>query len=320
MILILAFILDFIIGDPEWLWHPVCGIGLLISHTEKIIRNIFPKTEKAEKLGGMLLFAIVVLISFFIPFVLLYILHKINFWIGFALNTFFCTQIFAAKCLKNETIKVYNALNNNDIDSARVNLSYLVGRDTQNLNENDIIKADIETIAENTSDGVIAPMLYMMIGGAPAGFLYKAVNTLDSMVGYKNEKYINFGRFSAKADDFFNFIPSRITAFFMILSCVFLKLNYKNAIKIFKRDRNKHSSPNSGQPESVAAGALEIQLGGNAYYFSKLYEKEFLGDNIREVKKEDIITANKIMYLSSFMCLLFSASLRIFMGVIICSI
>lgn len=318
--LILAFILDYIIGDPYWLWHPICGIGSLISKTESIIRYIFPKTLKGERIGGILLFIVVVFISFSLPFILLYFLFKINFGLGFIVNTFFCTQIFAANCLKKETVKVYDALNRNDIERARTNISYLVGRDTQRLSREEIIKATVETIAENTTDGVTAPMFYMIIGGAPLGFLYKAVNTLDSMIGYKNEKYINIGRFSAKADDLLNFVPARITAIFMIISSFILKLNYKNAFKIFKRDRNKHSSPNAGQTESVTAGALEIQLGGDAYYFSQLYKKASIGDKIREVRNEDILITNKIMYLSSFFCLLFLVILRFGAEVLLCKI
>ncbi len=316
--LVLAFVLDYIIGDPPWLWHPIRAIGLLISCEEKIIRKSFPKSVKAERIGGAVLFFTVCVICFIIPFAVLYLAFRVNFWLGFILNTAFCAQIFAANCLKKETTKVYNALKNNDIDKARINISYLVGRDTENLDDKGIIKAAVETIAENTSDGVVAPMLYMAVGAAPLGFLYKAVNTLDSMVGYKNEKYINFGKFSAKADDLFNFLPSRITALFMVLSSFFLGLDYKNAFKIYKRDRNKHSSPNAGQTESAVAGALGIQLGGDAYYFSKLYKKQLLGDKLREAEKEDIIIANKIMYLTSFLSLLFFSALRIAVEVIIC--
>lgn len=312
-----AFILDFFIGDPHWLYHPVCAIGWFISKTEKMLRKYFDKNAKGEKIGGFFLFLIVCSVSFLIPCLIFFILIKINFWLYFAVNTFFCTQIFAAGCLKRETMKVYHSLKENDIEAARKKVSCLVGRDTQGLDEEGIIKAAVETIAENTTDGVIAPMIYMLIGGAALGFLYKAVNTLDSMVGYKNEKYINFGKFSAKADDFFNFIPARLTAFFMIIASAILGFNFINAIKIFLRDRNKHTSPNSGQTESVAAGALEVELGGDAYYFSKLCKKARLGDKIREIDKQDIVSANKIMYLSSLLSLLFLIIIRLAAEVLI---
>lgn len=318
--LALAFILDFFIGDPQWLWHPVCGIGFLISRGEKIIRKIIPNNNKGEAIGGTVLFFAVCLISFLLPFGILYVLYIIEPWLCYAANIFFSMQILAANCLKKESMKVYTALDENNLTQARVNISYLVGRDTENLNEEAVIKAAVETVAENTTDGVTAPMLYIIIGGAPLGFLYKAVNTLDSMVGYKNNKYMYFGRFSAKADDAFNFIPSRITAVFMLLASLILRLNYKNAVKIFFRDRNKHSSPNAGQTESVAAGALETELGGDSYYFSRLYKKAKLGDKIREIKKADIITINKIMYLTSFLCLLFFIALRTAAEVILCTI
>ncbi|MDE6709028.1 MAG: adenosylcobinamide-phosphate synthase CbiB, partial [Oscillospiraceae bacterium] len=193
-----------------------------------------------------------------------------------------------------------------------------VGRDTDKLDETGIIKAAVETVAENTSDGVTAPLMYISVGGAALGFFYKAANTMDSMIGYKNEKYADIGKFAAKLDDFLNFIPSRLTALIMIFSAYLLKFNGRNAFKIWQRDRRKHASPNSAQTESVCAGALEIQLAGDAYYFGELHKKEYIGDNIRPVENEDIRRANRLMYCTSVVVLFFSAAVRaLILGVIL---
>lgn len=292
LIITCAFILDLLFGDPSCLPHPICLIGNMISSLEKIIR----KTLKNEFLGGLILSIIVIGISFFLPFLIIYFANKINFYFGLLIEIYFCFQILATKSLKTESMKVYEPLKNNDIDNARKYLSFIVGRDTQGLDEKAITKATVETIAENTTDGVIAPLFFIAIGGAPFGFLYKAINTLDSMIGYKNEKYINFGKFAARLDDVANFIPSRLSAVLMILSSFFIRLNVRNAIKIYLRDRKNHKSPNSAQTESVCAGALDIQLAGDAVYFGKLTKKPTIGDENKEIKPEDIILANKLMY------------------------
>lgn len=218
-------------------------------------------------------------------------------------------QILASKSLARSSKEVYRALDKNNIEEARRAISMIVGRDTKNLNEEDIIKASVETVAENTSDGIIAPIVFMIMGGPVLAFLYKSVNTLDSMVAYKNERYLFFGRFSAIMDDILNFIPARLTAVLMILASFILRLDTKNAIKIFLRDRLKHASPNSGNTEAVCAGALDIQLAGDTYYFGKKYEKDFIGDPIKKIEKEDILRANKLMYLSGTIAILFIFSL-----------
>jgi adenosylcobinamide-phosphate synthase len=207
-------------------------------------------------------------------------------------------------------MKVYYALKNNDIAEAKYYLSFIVGRDVEKLSGSQIIKAAVETVAENTADGVIAPMIFLMLGGAPLGLFYKGINTLDSMVGYKNEKYINVGRFSAIADDVFNFIPARIAAILMILSSYILKMDYKNAYRIYKRDRYNHKSPNSAQTESVCAGALNLMLGGNSYYGKILVEKPSIGDDNREAEAEDIKRANKLMYATSIICLILGTAFK----------
>lgn len=227
---------------------------------------------------------------------MIYLLYKWNFWLGFALETFWCGQLLATKSLKAESMKVYDRLKNGTIEEARYAVSMIVGRDTKELTEEGVTKAAVETVAENASDGIIAPMFYMAIGGIPLMFLYKGINTMDSMLGYKNDKYLYFGRCAARLDDVANYIPARISGWLMALSTVFVGMDTKNAVKIYRRDRRNHASPNSAQTEAAMAGALDVQLAGNAYYFGKLYEKPTIGDPIRPVEIEDIPRANKLLY------------------------
>lgn len=247
---------------------------------------------------------IVLTLSFLVPLAILTAAYKFNPWLGFAVETIMCYQIFATKCLRDESMKVYYALQNKDIVDARLKLSWIVGRDTKELDEEEVTKGAVETVAENTADGIIAPMLYMFLGGAPLAFLYKGINTMDSMVGYKNDKYMYFGRCAAKLDDLANLIPARITGIVMILASYFLNLNTKGAWKIFWRDRYNHLSPNSAMTESVTAGALNIQLGGDHYYFGKLVHKDTIGDNIRPVMAEDIVATNNLLYMTAVLSLL----------------
>ena len=304
-----GFILDCIFGDPSYPFHPVRIMGNIISKGEKLFRK-----EKQNKFAaftsGTLLSVFLIAAAYIFYFILLHFLYKINFMLGLAVEIVFCYQAFAAKALKDESMKVYYALEENDISKARLYLSYIVGRDTQNLNEEEISKAAVETVAENLSDGVIAPMIYMFVGGVPLGMAYKAANTLDSMIGYKNEKYAYFGKFAARFDDIANFIPSRLSAFFMILASFICKLDYKQAGKIFLRDRYKHKSPNSAQTESVCAGAFGISLSGDNYYSGILVKKPVIGDASRPVVKDDIKLANKLMYATSWIGLVVGIILR----------
>ncbi len=300
--LIIGYMLDLIFGDPQGFPHPIRLIGNMIYSVERYLRDKCSSGED-ERRAGFILWLTVVLISFLIPFFILLLTFKISFGLGIIIEGIMCYYILATKSLKVESMKVYTSLKNNNLIEARRFLSYIVGRDTENLDSSSISRAAIETVAENTSDGVIAPMLFIMVGGAPFGFLYKAINTLDSMVGYKNEKYINMGRFSAIADDVANYIPSRISAYLMILASFILKMDYKNAFKIYKRDRCNHKSPNSAQTEAVCAGSLNIMLGGDNYYRGILVKKPTIGDNIREVEIEDIKRANDLMYTTSILCL-----------------
>ena len=307
----IAYILDLILGDPHWFPHPVRFIGNLISILEKVIRRFMPKTKRGEYIGGIILTVMVVSISMVIPLVIILMAKSINTYLALTVETFMCYQILATKSLKVESMKVYDELAKNDLPSARKAVSMIVGRDTKDLTFSGVAKAAVETVAENTSDGIIAPMIFIAIGGAPMGFFYKAINTMDSMVGYKNEKYMNFGRFAAKLDDVVNYLPARISAYQMILSSFFLRYDYKNAFKIYKRDRYNHASPNSAQTESVCAGALDVQLAGNAYYFGKLYEKPTIGDDIREINYDDIKKANRLLYCTSIISIVIISVIKI---------
>ena len=298
-----GFLIDCVIGDPASIPHPVVLIGKAISYFEKRYREEFLKNEEGERKAGLCMNLTVLLLTALLSSALVYISKAISPWLCFAVCTVMSWQIFAAKCLADEAKKVLKALREEGLDAGRKQVGMLVGRDTENLTEEQVVKAAVETVAENASDGVIAPMFWMLLFGPIGGFVYKAVNTMDSMVGYKNDKYINFGRFSAKLDDVFNYIPSRISALAMIGAAYIGGFDGKNAARIWKRDRRNHSSPNSAQTESACAGALGVQLGGNAYYFGKLYEKPTMGDPERKIEGEDINRACRLMYIASIICL-----------------
>lgn len=299
---ILGFLLDCLIGDPQWIYHPIRLIGNFISFCERIYRKIFPKTKAGEITAGLCLVITVCAVSFAVSFAINRI--PLGFCPKLVINSLICCFMLAAKSLKTESMRVYDRLKKADEEGARQAVSMIVGRDTAALDEKGIIKAAVETVAENLSDGVIAPMLYMMFLGSAAGVLYKAINTMDSMVGYKNDKYINFGKCAARLDDTINFIPSRISALLLILAAALCGQSAKNAAKIFIRDRKKHASPNSAQTEAACAGAMGIRLAGDAYYFGKLYKKPFIGDDINEVRAEHIVTVNKMMYTAAWLGLM----------------
>ena len=310
--IIAGFILDLIFGDPHWLPHPICLIGNLIGFIEGNLRPRLEPNKNALLLGGALMVIIVLVISFAVPMAILLAAGMVSPWLAFALETLMCYQIFATKCLRDESMKVYDALHNNDLADARVKLSWIVGRDTQNLDEEEITKGAVETVAENTADGIIAPMFYMFLGGVPLAFLYKGINTMDSMVGYKNDKFLYFGRCAAKLDDVANLIPARITGLVMIAAAFLVGLDGKNAWKIFWRDRYNHLSPNSAMTESVTAGALNIQLGGDHFYFGKLVHKDTIGDDIRPVCPEDIKKTNNLLYMTAVLCLLLFSAIYLY--------
>ena len=309
--ILVGFIMDLIIGDPHWMYHPVRVIGKLITFLEDMLRKTFPKTKDGERKSGFVLVVLVCGISVFTVWGLMKLAYYLNFWCGFLLEVIMCYQLFAVRSLKDESMKVYKELAKQDLEASRKAVSMIVGRDTENLTIEGVTKATVETIAENTSDGTLAPMFYMFIGGPVLGWFYKAVNTMDSMVGYKNEKYLNFGRYAAKFDDVMNFIPARLCGWLMILASMFLKMDWKNAKKIFVRDRFNHASPNSAQTEAVMAGALRIQLAGDAWYFGKRYEKPIIGDALRPVEIEDIPRANRLLYATAIVSLIIFSVIRL---------
>ena len=300
---LVGFLIDCLVGDPAALPHPIVLIGKGIAALERLLRARFPATPEGERAAGRVLVVCMLLLSAVIPAAILWICFRINRWLCFAVCCIMSWQIFAAKCLKQEAQKVQRCLDAGDLPAARRQVSMLVGRDTEQLTETQVAKAAIETVAENTSDGVIAPLFYMMLGGPVLGFVYKAINTMDSMLGYKNEKYIHFGRCAARTDDVANYIPARLSALGRIAAAPLTGFDGKNAARIWRRDRRKHASPNSAQTESVCAGALHIQLAGNAYYFGKLYEKPFIGDPDRAVEPADISRTCRLMYGTSILLL-----------------
>ncbi len=297
-----GYALDLIIGDPYSFPHPVRYIGKLISIVEKQIRKI-TSSDKGLKIAGFFLWFIVVGATFGITTLVLQ-LFKFNKLAYFIVNTILIYTTLATKCLKDESVKIYKVLKTGDLDKSRIQLSYIVGRDTTNLNEKEIVRATVETVAENTVDGIIAPLFYGFIGGAPLAMAYKAVNTLDSTVGYKNDKYYYLGFASAKIDDIANYIPARLGVILLPLGSLFTGFNFKDALKIGIRDRKNHKSPNCAFSEGAVAGALGIQLGGTNVYFGKEVYKPTIGDKTREIEIEDIVRTNKIMYSSSIISII----------------
>ena len=315
--LFIGFIIDLIVGDPHSIPHPVIFIGKLISAIEKVVRKIFPKTVRGENVAGGVLWLLVVVISTAVPALLLWLCYGLNTWLGLALESIMCWQILATKSLKDESMKVYAALKTGNIEKARYAVSMIVGRDTENLDDKAVARAAVETVAENTSDGIVAPLIFLAIGGAPLGFFYKAVNTMDSMLGYVEMPYKNIGLVPAKMDDVMNFIPSRLSALIMLLAGWLLKLNVKNGWKIFRRDRFNHASPNSAQTESVCAGLLGLRLAGDAWYHGELHKKKFIGDALREIEYEDIPRSCRLLYVTAILSLILFGGLKLLFLVVI---
>lgn len=293
--LVLGFILDLIIGDPHGLYHPIRLVGNLIGLLEKHMNKKSDSPDR-QMVMGWLMALIVITLSSGIPLLLLLLAYHIHPVCGLVLETVMCWQLLATKSLKDESMKVYRKLKKHDLQGSRHAVSMIVGRDTEVLDETGVTKAAVETVAENTSDGVIAPMFYMAIGGAFLGWMYKSINTMDSMVAYKNDRYLYFGRIPAYLDDIANYIPARLAGLLMVLASFLVRLDGTHAFAIFKRDRYNHASPNSAQTEAVMAGALNVQLAGDAWYFGELHKKKTIGDDIRPVEAEDIVRANKLLY------------------------
>ena len=309
--LLTALTAGFILGDPEGLWHPVQGIGSVISFLEKSIRKVFPKTRTGERIGGALLVVLTLAVSVSVPGILLLAAGRISPVLLFLAEVLFTWQMLAVKSLRKESCRVYDALEQEGLPAGRKAVSRIVGRDTERLTEDGVIKAAVETVAENTSDGVVAPLFYLFLAGPLGGFFYKAVNTMDSMVGYQNERYQYFGTAAARLDDVMNWIPARLSALFMVLSALPCGYSVREAWRIYQRDRRNHKSPNAAQTEAVMAGALGIRLAGDAWYFGKRYPKPFIGDASRPVEREDILRAGRLEYATAVTAFAAFAVLRL---------
>ena len=305
-----GFVLDTLFGDPAWLPHPVVYMGKAISALEKFLRARLPRTPQGELLGGRILAFCLPVGTFALTSLVCLGAARLSPWLGLAVQMFWCGQALAAKGLAQESTNVYRELCKPDLPAARKAVSRIVGRDTENLTLEGVTKAAVETVAENASDGVIAPLLYMLLGGAPLALTYKAINTMDSMVGYKNETYLYFGRAAAKLDDLANYLPSRIAALLWVAAAALTGNDAKGAMRIWRRDRRNHASPNSAQTESACAGALGVQLAGPAYYFGEYYPKPTIGDALRPIEPEDICRANRMMYAESLLALVLGLLLR----------
>ena len=304
--LLFGFLLDAVLGDPYTLPHPVRLIGRQIAALERCIRS----RMQHLRTGGTLLALCVLLTWTLAPLLLLWGCYRIHTVLGICTESVLCYYLLAARCLQKESTKVRTALEAGDIPAARQAVSMIVGRDTDCLDAAGITRAAVETVAENTTDGVTAPLFWMIPGGAVTGFFYKACNTMDSMIGYRNERYADIGRFAAKLDDVLGYLPSRLTALVMIAVSPLLRLDGRRAWRIWRRDARKHASPNSAQTESACAGALGVQLAGDAFYFGELHRKPFIGDAGRPIEPRDIGRANALMYLTSGVCLVLSMALR----------
>jgi len=305
-----GFVLDALFGDPAWLPHPVVYMGKAISKLEKFLRPRLPKTPQGELLGGAIVAFCLPVGTFLLTGLVCWGATRLHPLLGLAVQMFWCGQALAARGLVQESTNVYIELKKPDLPGARKAVSRIVGRDTAELTAEGVTKAAVETVAENASDGVIAPLLYMLIGGAPLALTYKAINTMDSMLGYKNEKYLYFGRVPAKLDDVANYIPSRLAGLLWVAAAAFTHNDAKGAWKIWRRDSRNHASPNSAQTESACAGALGVQLAGPAYYFGEYYAKPTIGDALRPIEPEDILRANRMMYVASSFALAWGCALR----------
>ena len=305
-----GFVLDAVFGDPAWLPHPVVYMGKAISALEKGLRARLPKTPEGELWGGRILAFCLPVGTFALASLVCMGAAALHPLLGLAVQMFWCGQALAAKGLMQESMNVHRELTKPDLPAARIAVSRIVGRDTQALTAEGVTKAAVETVAENASDGVIAPLLYMLLGGAPLALTYKAINTMDSMVGYKNTQYLYFGRAAAKLDDVANYLPSRIAALLWVAAAALTGNDARNAWRIWRRDRRNHASPNSAQTESACAGALNVQLAGPAYYFGEYYPKPTIGDAVRPIEPEDIRRADRMMYAESLLALALGLVIR----------
>ncbi|MCI9056148.1 MAG: cobalamin biosynthesis protein CobD [Oscillospiraceae bacterium] len=301
--LLIGFGMDLILGDPHGFPHPVAAIGKLISGLEKRLRRLFPATVRGENIAGGVLWVLVAGLSTVVPAFVLWGCRLVSPWLRLVVESAMCWQILATKSLRVESMKVYTALETGDLQASRYAVSMIVGRDVSRLDEAGVARAAVETVAENTSDGVVAPLVFLALGGAPLGFFYKAVNTMDSMLGYVEPPYKNIGLVPARLDDVMNFLPARLSALLMLAAGALLRMDAKQGWKIFRRDRFNHASPNSAQTESVCAGLLGLRLAGDAWYHGVLHKKPYIGDALRDIEHRDIPRACRLLYGTSFLAL-----------------
>lgn len=306
-----GFLLDALLGDPRRIPHPIVAMGNAIAWLEPRLRAAFPDTPSGARRAGVVLVAVLCAGSFGATWCLIAVAGLVHPILGFAVETWLCYQALAACELRRQSMRVVRELTREGLPAARRAVGMIVGRDTEALDERGVLKAAVETVAENTADGVVGPLVYLIVGGAPLGMLYKAVNTMDSMVGYKNERYLDFGRAAARVDDVLGFIPARLAALCMIAAAPAAGLSAKGAWRIWRRDRFNHASPNSAQTESAMAGALGVELAGSAVYFGKLVEKPTMGDATRPIEREDVRRANRLMVLASALSLVVLGGARI---------
>ena len=301
--LLIGFGMDLILGDPHGFPHPVIAIGKLISGLEKRLRRLFPATVRGENIAGGVLWVLVAGLSTVVPAFVLWGCRLVSPWLRLVVESAMCWQILATKSLRVESMKVYTALETGDLQASRYAVSMIVGRDVSRLDEAGVARAAVETVAENTSDGVVAPLVFLALGGAPLGFFYKAVNTMDSMLGYVEPPYKNIGLVPARLDDVMNFLPARLSALLMLAAGALLGMDAKQGWKIFRRDRFNHASPNSAQTESVCAGLLGLRLAGDAWYHGVLHKKPYIGDALRDIEHRDIPRACRLLYGTAFFAL-----------------
>ena len=309
--LVIGFCIDLLLGDPHGFPHPVILIGKLIGRLEQGLRRLFPKTVRGEQIAGGVLWLLVVLFSTAVPALLLWLCHRISPWLRLAAESLMCWQILATKSLRDESMRVFHALESGGMERAREAGSMIVGRDTAALDDAGVTRAAVETVAENTSDGVVAPLVYLAVGGAPLGFFYKAVNTMDSMLGYVEPPYKNIGLIPAKADDAANFLPARLCAVLMLAAGALLDMDVKNGWRIYRRDRFNHASPNSAQTESVCAGLLGLRLAGDAWYHGVLHKKKYIGDALRRIEHADIPQACRLLYVTALLALVLCCGIKL---------
>lgn len=296
LIVVAGYTADLLLGDPEFFPHPVRWMGRIIAFLDGRLRHLSGSAVVKRALGALTAI-VVVLAAYATTAFVIYAAYRVSFTLAFVVGVYLSWTVFASRSLDKEASEVLLALETKGIEAAREKLGRIVGRDTDKLGKDGVIRAVVETVSENTSDGVVAPLFYLAIGGPPLAIAYKAVNTLDSMLGYKNDKYRDFGWFSARLDDVANYIPARLTALFMIVAAFVLRLDWQGAVRILRRDGRAHPSPNSGLPEAVTAGAIGIRLGGPSAYGKVVCDKPYIGEARILPDGSAIILALRMMYL-----------------------